>query len=90
MISESDLDQIVAKTHEVGAHESGLSVLKQNFPNIHFTLCSDDDIINGKPLREYPLFNIYLVNTSEHCAVLTNDADNASGVVIAWRTEDED
>lgn len=90
MISESDLDQIVAKTLEVGAHESGLSALKQDFPHIHFTLCSDDDVISGRPLREYLLFNIYLVNTSQHCAILTNDADNASGVVIAWRTEDED
>ena len=90
MISENDLNQIVAKTLEIGANESALSVLKQDFPNLHFTLCSDDDIINGKPIQKYPLFNIYLVNTSQHCAVLTNDADNASGVVIAWRTEDED
>jgi hypothetical protein len=90
MISENDLDQIVTKTLEVGANESGLAVLKQSFPHLHFTLCSDDDIINGKPIYKNPLFNMYLVNTSQHCAVLTNDADHASGVVIAWRTEDED
>lgn len=90
MISENDLNQIVAKTLDVGAHEEGLSILKQTFPNVHFTLCADDDIINGKPVYENSLFNIYLVNTSQHCAVLTNDNEQASGVVIAWRTEDED
>lgn len=90
MISESDINQIVAKTHEVGAHEVGLSALKQAFPHIHFTLCADDDIINAKPLYESPQFNVYLVNTGQHCAVLTNDNEKASGLVIAWRVEDED
>jgi hypothetical protein len=90
MIEKSDIDQIVAKTHEVGANETGLSVLKQTFAHVHFTLCSDDDIINAKPIYESPQFNVYLVNTSQHCAVLTNDNEKASGVVIAWRVEDED
>lgn len=89
MISESDLDQIVAKTFEVGAHESGLSNLKQKWATVHFTLCADDDIINAKPVRETSQFNLYLVNTSQYCAVLTNDLDHASGVVIAWRVEEE-
>ncbi|MEY3220144.1 MAG: hypothetical protein RIT27_1501 [Pseudomonadota bacterium] len=90
MLSETVLNQIVEKTLEVGAHESGLLVLKQMFPTIHFTLCSDDDILNAKPVRETAQFNLYLVNTSQHCAVLTNDTENASGVVIAWRVEEED
>jgi len=89
MITKNLLDQMVIQLKNDGANEIVLSDLKQKWADVHFTLCADDDIINAKPVRETPQFNLYLVNTSQHCAVLTNDLDHASGVVIAWRVEEE-
>jgi hypothetical protein len=44
----------------------------------------DDDImVNAKPVVERPRFNIYLVNSSDHCSVLSNDPEAASGIVLA-------
>jgi hypothetical protein len=57
--------------------------LKQAFPGIRFTLCSEDDINTGKPVLESEGFDIYLVGSSDHCLTLTNDYALATGVVIA-------
>lgn len=57
--------------------------LKQAFPGIRFTLCSEDDTHAGKPVMESEGFEIYLVGSSEHCLTLTNDYALATGVVIA-------
>lgn len=57
--------------------------LKNAFPGIRFTLCSEDDIHAGIPVVESEGFDIYLVGSSEHCLTLTNDFALATGVVIA-------
>ena len=57
--------------------------LKKTYPDVRFTLCSEDDIHAGKPVVEKEGFDIYLVGSSEHCLTLTNDFDLATGVVIA-------
>jgi len=62
--------------------------LKQEFPGIRFTLCSEDDITAGKPVLTTDAFEIYLVGSSDHCLTLTNDYALATGVVIAETFED--
>lgn len=57
--------------------------LKQAYPGVRFTLCSEDDIHGGKPVLHAEGFDIYLVGSSDHCLTLTNDYDLATGVVIA-------
>lgn len=63
--------------------------LKQTFPGIRFTLCSEDDIHAGKAVLESEGFDIYLVGSSDHCLTLTNDFALATGVVIAEVYEDD-
>lgn len=63
--------------------------LKQAFPGIRFTLCSEDDIHAGKPVLESQGFDLYLVGSSDHCLSLTNDFALATGVVIAEVGADE-
>lgn len=62
--------------------------LKQAFPGIRFTLCSEDDINAGKPVLTTDGLEIYLVGSSDHCLTLTNDYALATGVVIAETYED--
>jgi hypothetical protein len=63
--------------------------LKQTFPGIRFTLCSEDDIHAGKPVLQEQGFDLYLVGSSDHCLSLTNDFALATGVVIAEVGADE-
>ena len=82
---------IVNIAEQVNGHhidETLKATLKQQFPGIRFTLCSEDDIHVGKPVLESQGFDIYLVGSSEHCLTLTNDFALATGVVIAETYDD--
>ncbi len=69
--------------------EAVVSGLREAWPDLHFTYCLDDDIINGKPVLERDGFNIYLVDGREHCLCLTNDYETATGVVLAEVIDDD-
>ena len=61
--------------------------LRQRFPQLHFTYCMDDDVIAAAPVYEHAAFNLYLVDSSDHCFRLTQDMAAANGLVVA-ETED--
>lgn len=84
MIAEERLDQITEVVRRAGLNAETIAALREAFTEIHFTHCSDDDIGVGKPVRSDDGFNLYLVDGREHCLVLTNDPQNATGVVLAW------
>ena len=70
--------------------EGFVSELRVANPGVHFTYCLDDDITTGKPVITEDSFNIYLVDGREHCLCLTNDYENATGIVIAEVIDDEE
>lgn len=88
MISAGQLAQISAQVGDQVLSEEVVAHLREAFPGIHFTYCMDDDVVNAKPVFEHPRFNLYLVNSSSHCPCLTNDHDQATGVVLAEIQED--
>lgn len=90
MISEENTQAIAAEVSSKGLDYDTVAQLRQSYPDIHFTYCMDDDINSGKPVVESEKFNIYLVDGREHCLCLTNDFDNATGVVLAEVIEEDD
>jgi len=91
MIASETIDAVIAKIE--GADYLGEAVvqeLREAYPDIPFTLCSFDDIgANAKPVAERTEFKVYLVDSREHCACLTNNNDIATGIVLA-EVEDDD
>lgn len=83
MIALDEIDSITRLVEQNGLSEATVVALRQQFPGKHFTYCLDDDTGAAKPVVERAKFAIYLVNSSDHCSVLTNDPDTASGVVLA-------
>ena len=84
MISQAVIDDVVRQTEEGVLGDALIASLRSANPGVHFTWCMDDDImVNAKPLVERPRFNLYLVNSTDHCSVLTNDSESASGIVLA-------
>ncbi len=77
------IDKVAALIEEIGVGEKGLACLRDALPDIHFTLCHDDDVVGPKPVHESNTFNLYLVDGRDHCLTLTNDAAAATGVVVA-------
>jgi hypothetical protein len=83
MISQETLTQIAERITDAGIDETILAALRSEYPGVHFTYCSDDDIPNNEPILEREHFNLYLVDGRDHCLCLTNDFANATGVVVA-------
>lgn len=85
MISLEALEDIANTVGLAGElDEALLSVLKQAWPDLRFTLCSDDDMpARMPPALQRERFNLYLLGGGEHCLSLTTDFDQAIGVVLA-------
>jgi hypothetical protein len=89
VIATDTLQQIYQRIQTEGVREEILSVLRQDYPDLHFTWCMDDDVGPAKAVMEATDFNLYLIDGREHCLCLTNDADVATGVVVAEIIEDD-
>ena len=85
MIVPETLDKIASSAAALGElNEGSLATLKQSWPDLRFTLCSDDDMpARMSPALRRERFNLYLVSGSEHCLSLTDDPLQAIGVVLA-------
>lgn len=82
MISQTDIDRVVQKVEASGLSEALLSDLREQF-DYHFTYCMDDDMDAFTPALEKNGFNVYFVDSSQHCSTLTSDPNAASGFVLA-------
>lgn len=91
MITPDFLKQVCDKLANGNARMPRVDLaLRQAFPGVPFTLCSDNDV----PSRLQPMaygdgFALYGINTGGHCAALTCIADAATGLAIAL-TDDDD
>lgn len=85
MIVPETLDKIASSAAALGElNEGSLAALKQSWPNLRFTLCSDDDMpARMSPAVRREKFNLYLLGGGEHCLSLTEDPLQAIGVVLA-------
>jgi len=59
-----------------------LPMLKDCFPDLSFVRLSARDM-DEPPFRALENFNLYLLDTREHCVQITNDPSVASGIVVA-------
>lgn len=64
--------------------------LREAFPGVLFSVCSDNDIPSRiKPIARGEGFALYGIHTSDHCAALTSQLEAAAGIAIAL-VEDDD
>jgi hypothetical protein len=88
MLIPEQIQEIAAKVAAAGVAEDTVAMLRQQYPNIHFTYCMDDDIPNHAPVAACATFNLYLVDGREHCLCLTHDYAAATGLAIAEILDD--
>ena len=70
--------------------ESQLRVLRETFPGIHFSVCSDDDVPSRlAPAAEGPGCRLYYVDSRSHCLCFASEATGATGLLVAMLDKDE-
>lgn len=82
-IDESLLEQVVTAVAKNGFGKAGRSAVQQQFPDVKLTYCLLDEMGPKEPFREYDGFSLFLVGSSDHCLSLTNDLQDATGLVLA-------
>lgn len=85
MISPDDLARIGILLAAPPAGGNPLADFRSRFPGLSLTRCDASDMTGEVPYREFPAFNLYLVDSSGHCAHITDDPSIASGIVVAAR-----
>ncbi len=88
MIAEDVIEKISNQVQSAQLDDSIVGKLRSQWPNIHFTYCSDDDVHQAKPVYEDNDFCLYLVDNSNHCISFTSSYEKATGVVIAECEDD--
>ncbi len=83
MISQQQLSDISDFVSEQGMGVNLTTELRENFSDIHFTVCMDDDVVTATPVLEHQQFNLYLIDSSNHCLSFTQNHELATGVVVA-------
>lgn len=83
MITQDQLESVANKAASMTLSEAAISELRQEFPDIHFTYCQDDDVAVSEPVLESKDFNLYLIDSQNHCLSFTQDMNNATGIVVA-------
>ena len=58
--------------------------IKDLIPGLSITKCSASDIMD-EPYKTFNMYNLYLVDRSDHCWKFTDSPEKASGIVLARR-----
>lgn len=92
MIDTQLLDRLLAAvaTRPKALASDLVTELRAEFPGIHVSVCSEDDIpARARPVAESKICGLYAVASGQHCLSLTDDLGTAAGLVVALRDEDE-
>jgi hypothetical protein len=65
--------------------------LRQRFPDLHFTECSENDVSpRYQPALSLDAYDLYLISgSSGDCLALTNTPESATGILVAAKVDDE-
>jgi len=83
MIETAHVNAVIDLVEANGLSEQIIVELRQQFSEYHFTWCMDDDLEYAEPAIKQGSYNIYFVDSTDHCSRLTIDHDKATGMVLA-------
>ncbi|HUL13256.1 MAG TPA: hypothetical protein VLU73_13950 [Methylococcaceae bacterium] len=82
-ITADALDQIRTLLEGEGSTAERIANLRNAFPGVSLTRCDASDMDTETPVLETTGFDVYLIDTSEHCARITIQPEAASGLIVA-------
>lgn len=83
-ITEEELDAIAVLLSAPDEKGAGYATLRTRFPHLSLTRCEASDLVEA-PYRTAGLYDLHLIDTSDHCVCITNDLRRAGGLALALR-----
>jgi len=81
-LAPADIGDIEALLGTPGSVARPVAVLRQRFPGLTITQCDPSDIDLAVPFRHWTNVSLHLIDGSNHCWQLTDDAERATGLVV--------
>jgi hypothetical protein len=81
-LGTDELTEIERELSAQNVEANPLARLRTRFPHLSWTGCDASDVTET-PFRSYPLFDLHLVDRTDHCVRITVDPDQATGIVLA-------
>ncbi len=78
----TEIEKVLAASDAVA---SPLAELRQRFPHLAWTRCDASDVTEA-PFRSFALFDLHLIDGTDHCVQITADPARATGIVLAARS----
>jgi hypothetical protein len=90
MIDAALLESVLAGVSPQLTYDDLARQLRASFPGVHITVCGEDDVPPRlPPAAENEYCYLYYVDANEHCLKLTTDAETATGLAVAMRSDDD-
>jgi len=61
-----------------------VAAMRAGFPDLSVTRCDASDV-DEEPFRSFDPFDVHLLDTRDHCVQITDDPEQATGIVLATR-----
>jgi len=90
MIQQKQIEAVVEWLQDKPLEESLLGGLRDAFAGIHFSFCQDEDVIAATPVHSGDSFNLYLIDSRDHCLTVTQEMSVAGGILVAERDIEDD
>ncbi len=89
LVTQKVVDEIIAYLKvQPEINETVMAELRNDYPNLRFTLCFDTEMGARDAFAEYDGFDLYLVAHSQvGCSSLTDTLSSCTGFVIALHDE---
>jgi hypothetical protein len=85
-LADSELNEIEQVLTGPDASAVAFGELRRRFPHLALTRCDASDVTE-EPFRSYPVFDLHLLDASDHCAQVTADPARATGLILARRSQ---
>ncbi len=82
-IAATALDEIRALLEGEGSAYERIARLRSAFPGVSLTRCDASDMAAETPVLQTAAFDVYLIDTSEHCVRITTQPESATGLILA-------
>ena len=92
MIDQALMEGVIAivETRSQASDEGLLRILRETFPGVHFSVCSDDDVPpRVVPVAESASCRLYGVDSRSHCLAFAADVSEATGLLVAMVEEEK-
>lgn len=83
-LAAGELTEIEKVLASPDAASQAYVALRQKFPRLAFIRCDASDVTET-PFRSFPVFDLHLLDSADHCAQITADPARATGLVLAKR-----